>query len=115
MKKIITLFIIMLGLCVYGNVQARGPRHGSHPVPHCAPRFDFGFHRSQPVWPVYRPRFHTHVCIPMYRSVWCPPVYKTVIIKYDECGRPVYETICIRAGYYNSIIYGYRCDCGHCW
>jgi len=110
MKKIIMLFVVALGFLCCGSVEAHGPRCAPRPFyaprPFCGPRIEF-----HPVWPVYRPHVHIHVRIPLYRSIWCAPVYETVIVRYDECGRPVYESICIRAGYYQSIVCGYRYCC----
>jgi hypothetical protein len=63
---------------------------------------------------VVAPPVHVHTRAPIYREVWVPAQYDTVIAGYDRCGRPVYRTVCVGAGHYESVFVGYRaCPCGY--
>jgi hypothetical protein len=56
---------------------------------------------------------HHHVRVPVYIQEWVPPVHETVYVGRDHCGRPIYREVCVRRGYYRSVISGYRCNsCG---
>ena len=56
---------------------------------------------------------HVHVRAPVYVQQWVPPVHETVFVGRDHCGRPIYREVCVRRGYYRSVISGYRChSCG---
>ena len=52
---------------------------------------------------------HTHVRTPVYSRVWVEPVFRTVVAGYDSCGRPVYQRVMVRAGYWASHVTGYHC------
>lgn len=59
------------------------------------------------------PARHVHVRVPIYREVWVPPAYGTVIAGYDRHRRPVYRTVILRHGYTQRVLVGYRCQgCG---
>ena len=56
---------------------------------------------------------HHHVRVPVYVQEWVPPVHETVCVGRDHCGRPIYRQVCVRRGYYRTVVSGYRCDsCG---
>jgi hypothetical protein len=58
---------------------------------------------------------HRHVCVrqPIYGQVWVEPVYSSCFAGYDACGRARYRTVLVRAGYYSTVVRGYRCGgCG---
>ncbi len=57
-----------------------------------------GHHRGRPV----------RVKVPVYEKIWIPPVYRTVLSGYTRCGRPIYDRICVRRGYYKTVIKCYR-------
>jgi len=54
-------------------------------------------------------RGHVHVRVPIYERIWVDPVYDTVCVGRDRCGRPIYRTVLVRPGCYESVIVGYRC------
>jgi len=77
----------------------------------------FGRYPRRHFAPVYvAPPVHVHTRVPIYHWVWVPVRYDTVFAGYDFCGRPIYRTVCVSAGHYESTIVGYRpCSCGyHC-
>jgi hypothetical protein len=62
-----------------------------------------------------RHRYVRHVCsrVPIYTRVWVPPVYDTVCVGHDRWGYPIRRTVLVSAGYYQSVVNGYRCgSCG---
>ncbi len=58
--------------------------------------------------PVHRHHYRAH-----YERVWVPPVYRSVFVGYDSCGRARYRNVCVRNGYYRRVLRGHRCSCGH--
>jgi len=46
--------------------------------------------------------FRNRECAPRVEQVWVPARYETVIVGRDHCGRPVYNTICVSAGYWTT-------------
>jgi len=96
---------------------------------HRRPRwsFGFGFGCDGPYFsagysggyqPVYRPSCppvvrHVHSRTPYYRQVWVAPVYERVVVGYDHCGRPIFRTVQVSCGHYETVLAGYRCECGH--
>lgn len=56
---------------------------------------------------------HVHSRLPVYEQVWVPPVYERRIVGHDHCGRPIIRTVEVRCGYYDTVLAGYRCGCGH--
>jgi len=82
------------------------PRHESRTEPRHAPRPElrhenrggfrafFGFGHREPETRIER--------------FWVAPRYETVFAGYDHCGKPVYNTICVSAGYWDTRTV--RCD-----
>ena len=56
---------------------------------------------------------HTRSCTPVYAKVWVPPRYERVVVGRDDCGRPIFRTVCVSAGYHTSVFKGYSCGHGH--
>ena len=80
--------------------------------------FQFGYNRRHGHrWRRYQRRHHhrhVHVRTPIYQKVWCEPAYREVFAGYDECGNPIYRSVCVSAGYYKSVCVGYHCPpCGY--
>jgi hypothetical protein len=72
-------------------------------------------HRRSSCLPAPRPvrPVHVHQPVPVYVTVWVPPVYQTVIVGRDWRGCPIYRTVCVRPGYHHQEIRGQRCgSCG---
>ncbi len=88
----------------------RGRRHVRH-YDH-GPRYRRVRHVRHRHRPVYERHCHRHVRRPHYKRVWVAPVYRTVFVGYDDCGRPVYSKIVVRRGYHRRVIDYY--DCGSC-
>lgn len=84
-----------IGIGVGGGQISGGYYHGSRHVHHR---------------PVYSRPVHVHARVPVYTMVWVPPVYDRVIVGYTACGRPIRETVMVRAGYHKRVITGYRCS-----
>ncbi len=101
----------------HGEVRHVAPAHPVHPVhPGKLVRqirhgrlFPHKLHRKV----VLAPPVHVHHQVPIYQQVWVPPVQSEVFVGYNIFGHPIYKTVVVRAGYYNTVIIGYRCDgCG---
>ena len=60
--------------------------------------------------PIHVAPVHVHVRVPVYTSVWVPPVYGQAIVGYTAHGRPIHGTVVVRAGYHKNVITGYRCS-----
>lgn len=75
---------------------------------------NFGSHRGHRGHYRRGPGYRHHhrravrVRVPVYEKIWVPPVYRTVCHGYDSCGRPIYRQVCIREGYYRTVIKCYR-------
>ncbi|HVR73661.1 MAG TPA: hypothetical protein VMT52_04990, partial [Planctomycetota bacterium] len=55
---------------------------------------------------------HVHSRVPYYTKVWVPAAHERRIVGYDSCHRPIFRTVCVRPGFYRSVIAGYHCsDC----
>jgi hypothetical protein len=59
---------------------------------------------------IARPPVVVHRQVPVYRQVWVPARYETVVVGYERCGFPIYGTVCSAPGHYESVLTGYRCD-----
>ena len=83
-----------------GHQQARPePRHDYRPEQRHDNRFEFRHDR--------RPEFHGRVTVaPRLEWFWVPARYDTVFSGY-ECGKPVYRTVCVSAGYWSTRV---ACD-----
>ena len=72
-----------------------------------------GSRHVRPVYPVHHRPVHVHVRIPVYASVWVPPVYGQAIVGYTTWGYPMYGRVVVHAGYHRRVITGYHCSsCG---
>ena len=117
MTRRIILLAALGGLCLAAAPQARAHDRGF------GIQFGFGLGgghvqgRFGRRWapPVFvAPPVHVHTRVPVYQQVWVPARFETVFRGYDFCGRPIYRTVCVRAGHYESVFVGYRpCSCGH--
>lgn len=133
-----TLLISSLAVLVFGvaGVQSAeaGHKHKTVVVNVGGPGFGFGYY-SGPKWhrpvrpicpppvyvtPVYPapiviapvcPPVHVHSFAIVCEQEWVPPVYNTVVVGYDHCGKPVYSQVCVQAGYYRTAKYQV-CGCG---
>jgi hypothetical protein len=78
---------------------------------------------ARPIWRrpvvvapvVLPPVVHVHHSVPIYRQVWVPARFEQRLIGYSTYGRPIYQTVEVSCGHYESVVAGYRCDgCGSC-
>jgi hypothetical protein len=78
----------------------RGPRHVGPPVFVAPP-------------PPPRRMVHVHNPVPVYNRVWVPARYETVFVGYGCFGTPIYRTVCVSPGHWETVIAGHRCGgCG---
>lgn len=100
---------LVLGLAIFSS-----PAHAGWHV-------DFGIQiggahvraRSGPVRVRTCRPVHVHCRVPIYREIWIPPAYGTVVVGHTRYGRPILRTVCVREGYSTRAIVGYRCaSCG---
>lgn len=71
--------------------------------------------RSHRVYaPIYAPMpvVHSHAFTVRSRRVWVDPVYNQQLTGYDFYGNPIYQTVCVRDGYWRNVRYNH-CGCGH--
>ncbi len=113
MKRTLLAVPIVLGCLLF----AATPAQADHKHRGWSFRVGFGGHggwmsasfggsgRREPV--------HVHQYTPVYDRVWVQAQYDEVFVGYDHCGRPIYRTVCVRAGHYRSVLVGRRCGCGH--
>jgi hypothetical protein len=100
MKTFLTAAILGLtGLAGLTGAEAqdvhkyRGGNDSRHEQRHEPRRDDRGrFHTSF--------RFGFHTPAPRMERVWVPARFETVIVGYDHCNRPIYNTVCVSAGYW---------------
>ncbi len=124
MKTMMMLPVALAGLLVAAPAKADGPawgfgigfgRGGVHvsgfvgaPHRHVRP-----IHPYRPVIVVPAPVVHVHTRVPIYAQVWVPARYQTVFVGYNLAGLPVYRTVCVATGHYETVTTGYRCGgCG---
>jgi hypothetical protein len=69
-------------------------RHEPRREDHGGFRAFFGFARREPA--------------PRIETTWVAPRYEAVFAGYDSCGKPVYTTVCVSAGYWATR--PVRCD-----
>jgi hypothetical protein len=97
------------GVGVHVEIGHPGPRHGHrHFMPPCLP--------PRPVIVRPAPVVHVHARVPVYGQVWVPARYEQVFVGYGFFGAPVYRTVCVCPGHYETVVTGYRCEgCGMCF
>src|SRR5437762_11069018 len=76
------------------------PRYEQRYEPRPAPRYEPSRERRHGFWGFFG--FRTRECAPRVEQSWVAPRYETVIAGYDHCGKPVYNTICVSAGYWTT-------------
>ncbi len=112
MKRALFAVPVVLGVLLFATTPAlAGHKHRGWGF-----NFGFGGHGG---WmsasfggPRYHEPIHVHQYAPVYDRVWVPAQYENVFTGYDHWGRPIFRTICVRAGYYRSVLVGRRCGCG---
>jgi hypothetical protein len=67
------------------------------------PRFSFEFGHARPV--------HRHAYRQVVEREWVAPVWRDRLAGYDHCGRPRYERVLVRCGYWTTVRYDV-CACG---
>lgn len=71
-----------------------------------------GFHLGWSNVPVCSRRpVHVHCFETRVRRAWVPDEYRTLRVGFDPCGRPLYQTVRVRCGYYRIVRERY-CRCG---
>ncbi len=70
-------------------------------------RFELGFGIGRSC----SPRYYSAPYRPAYRleRSFVPPLYDTRVVGYDCWGRPIWQRVCVRAGYFRSVrvpVYG---------
>jgi hypothetical protein len=59
------------------------------------------------------PVIHVHNPVPVYNNVWVPARYETVFVGYGRFGAPIYRTVCVSPGHWETVVVGHRCGgCG---
>ncbi|MFH0944571.1 MAG: hypothetical protein V2A76_05175 [Planctomycetota bacterium] len=133
LKTILLVSAISLGFAATGSAQPAFHHAGFGWSSHHGSSFGFsaswGGHRGghggwshharpYPVYaPVYAPVYvapmvHTHVFTISTRRVWVDPVYSQQFVGYDCYGQPIYQSVCVRQGYWRDVRYSH-CGCGH--
>ena len=103
MKRILTAAILGLtGLAGAAGAQAQDvhkyrnnePRHEQRVNPRHDRRHD---NRAD-----FRFRFGFGRPAPRVEKVWVPARFETRIVGYDHCGQPIYNQVCVTAGYWTT-------------
>jgi len=99
MNPFLTAAILgMTGLAGAAGAEAqdlrnyRHDRHDRRVESRHHPRNDHRYNR-------WRERRHAPPA-PRVERYWVPARYATVFAGYDHCGRPIYRTVCVSAGYW---------------
>ena len=87
--------------------------------------FGFSYGRGRyanPYRPIFRPAMcapiivappiHTHCFAVTTQRIWVEPVFQQQIASYDCYGRPIFQSVCVRQGYWRNARYN-TCGCGH--
>lgn len=82
MKRSWMRLALLGALCLFGAAEAI---HAAPPPP-AAPRAD-----------------HKHEWRTTSKKVWVPPVYQKKLVGYDKDGKPIYQDVLVRKGYYKTV------------
>jgi len=87
--------------------------HGffGNPIQSCGPRIQIGFPRFSIEFGRRARRVHQHCFKTVCEREWVAPIYETCVVGYDPCGRPIYQRVLVRSGYWTTVEYRV-CDCG---